>query len=141
VSILVDTSAFYILLDHDDPHHKRAQKGLNGLRAGNTPLTTHEYVVVETIALVQKRLGIAAVRRFVDDLLPLIELIWVDPELHLEAREAMLSAGRRGVSLVDWTSFLVMRRRGITTAFAFDADFATQGFGVIPASPTPSNLG
>lgn len=48
----------------------------------------------------------------------------------------MLAAGRR-VSLVDWTSFLVMRRRGITTAFAFDADFAAEGFQVTPAVEGP----
>jgi predicted nucleic acid-binding protein len=39
---------------------------------------------------------------------------------------------RRRTSLVDWVSFEVMRRRGIETAFAFDRDFATAGFAVVP---------
>ena len=38
----------------------------------------------------------------------------------------------RDVSLVDWTSFEVMRRLGIEQAFAFNDDFAAQGFGVLP---------
>jgi len=31
-----------------------------------------------------------------------------------------------------WTSFEIMRRRGIGTAFAFDDDFARQGFELVP---------
>jgi uncharacterized protein len=40
----------------------------------------------------------------------------------------VLAAGRRQISLVDWTSFTVMRERTITHAFAFDDDFERQGF-------------
>jgi predicted nucleic acid-binding protein len=36
------------------------------------------------------------------------------------------------VSFFDWVSFEVMRRRGISTAFAFDSDSAAQGFALIP---------
>ncbi len=92
---------------------------------------THEYAVVETISLLSRRLGLSVVARFVADFLPLVEVIWVGQELHLEARRALL-ASSRGLSLVDWTSFLVMGRLGITRAFTFDADFAAQGFEVIP---------
>jgi len=132
VTVLVDTSAFVGLLNTDDRRQDQAVRALADLRAAGTPLLTHEYVVVETISLVQRRLGMGALRRFVDDLLPLVEIEWVDPALHAEAREAMLAGGQRGVSLVDWTSFLVMRRRGIETAFAFDDDFVAQGFRTLP---------
>jgi predicted nucleic acid-binding protein len=36
------------------------------------------------------------------------------------------------VSLVDWTSFELMRRQGIERAFALDADFDRQGFATVP---------
>jgi predicted nucleic acid-binding protein len=75
-----------------------------------------------------------AVRRLVDDLVPLLDVAWIDADLHAEAREALLAAGRRNVSLVDWTSFLVMRRHGVRRAFTFDADFAAEGFEVVPAT-------
>ncbi len=132
MTVLVDTSAFYALVDDRDPDHANAQAGLQRLRADDEPLLTHEYVVVETISLVQRRLGMGALRRFVDDLLPIVDIERVDPALHAQAREAMLAGGQRGISLVDWTSFLVMRRRGIETAFAFDDDFAAQGFRTLP---------
>jgi predicted nucleic acid-binding protein len=37
---------------------------------------------------------------------------------------------RSGASFVDHVSFVLMRARGVTTAFAFDEDFARQGFNV-----------
>jgi uncharacterized protein len=131
--ILVDTAALYALIDDRDPNHARATAALDGLRAGHERLLTHEYVVVEATALIQRRLGVGALRRFVDDLLPLIEVAWVDEAQHLEAREALLAAGRRNVSLVDWTSFLVMRRHAVRRALTFDPDFGIEGFEVVPA--------
>ena len=132
--IFVDTAAFYALADAADPNHAAARAELERLRAADAALVTHEYVLVEATALIQRRLGLTAFRLFVDGLLPLIEVIWVDAHLHTEAREALLAAGRREVSLVDWTSFLLMRRLGIAQAFTFDADFAAEGFEVIPAN-------
>jgi predicted nucleic acid-binding protein len=41
---------------------------------------------------------------------------------------ALLAADRRDVSLVDWTSFELMRARGVSAALAYDDDFAAQGF-------------
>jgi predicted nucleic acid-binding protein len=45
--------------------------------------------------------------------------------------EAFLAAGSEGPSLVDCTSFEVMRRRAIATAFAFDRHFEAAGFAVL----------
>jgi uncharacterized protein len=130
----VDTSAIYASLDRDDPNHPRARQAFGQLRTEDARLVTHAYVVVEVVALVQRRLGLATVRRFVDDLLPVIEVLPVDATLHAEALEALLAADRRDLSLVDRTSFLVMRRHGIGRAFTFDTDFAAAGFEVIPAT-------
>jgi predicted nucleic acid-binding protein len=131
VSVLEDTSAFYALVDDRDPNHGRAREAVERLTA-TEDLVTHEYVVVETISRVQRRLGMEPLRRFVDDLLPIAEVAWVDPAMHAEAREALLASGSRTVSLVDRMSFLLMRRRGIGTAFAFDDDFAREGFATLP---------
>jgi predicted nucleic acid-binding protein len=134
VTELVDTSALFALLDADDANHERARAHLAAVLADGEALLTHEYVLVETIALVQRRLGLGPLRRFLDDLLPSIEVAWVDEALHVEAREALLAADQRGVSLVDRVSFLVMRRHGVRRAFTFDADFAAAGFEVVPTA-------
>jgi uncharacterized protein len=131
VTVFVDSSALIALVAGDDARHAAAIEALAnfGPQAG---LCTSEYVVVETISLVQRRAGMAAVRTIVNDVLPVIDLRWVSAELHLRAREAMLSADVRGISLVDWTSFLMMRDEGIDRAFTFDHDFGNQGFDVVP---------
>lgn len=136
-TVFVDTSALYAALDADDGHHAEAAPILHALldsiERDDVGVLTHSSVVVEVVALVQHRLGMAAVRALVDDLLPLLEIVWVDAALHAEAATALLAADRRAVSLVDWTSFVVMRRHSIDTAFAFDDDFADQGFALVRA--------
>ena len=97
-------------------------------------LFTSNYVLVESFALVQRRLGLEALRGLADLLVPLLQPLWIDEELHLAAVAALFTAGRRGLSLVDCTSFELMRRYGITTALALDEDFGRQGFEVLPAS-------
>jgi predicted nucleic acid-binding protein len=94
-------------------------------------LVTHSYVAVESIALVQRRLGRSAVRALLEDLLPEIETIWVDEALHAAGVAALLSSPS-AISLVDHVSFAVMRERGIQNALAFDSDFAKAGFTVLP---------
>jgi predicted nucleic acid-binding protein len=103
------------------------------LRTRDQGLVLHSYALSESIALLQRRVGLDAVRRLVDGILPVVEIAWVDRELHDRAVGVMLASGRRTVSLVDHVSFILMRDRHIRTAFAFDRDFADQGFEVLSA--------
>lgn len=129
---LVDTSALYAHLDSADANHERATATLLELLDAGERLVTHNYVLVETAALVQRRLGVEATRILHDDVLPVIDTIWIDEPTHRLAITAMIGAGRRGISLVDWTSFVVMRQHRLDRAFAFDTDFTTQGLEVVP---------
>jgi uncharacterized protein len=131
VTTFVDTSALYALLDADDRRHADAARAFPALLEGEE-LLTHNYVLVEAAALVQARLGAAATRALLDDLAPALHVVWVDEHLHRAAVAAVLAAPRRKVSLVDLTSFEVMRRRALETAFAFDRDFAAAGFRTRP---------
>jgi predicted nucleic acid-binding protein len=91
-------------------------------------LLVSSYVVVETVALLQSRFGMAAVRRWEDDLAPILTIVWVDAGLHAEGMAGLLTAGRRDLSLVDCVSFACMRRHSIGRAFHFDRHFREQGF-------------
>lgn len=130
--VYVDTSAFYAVLDADDERHPQAKETWVTLLEGQARLVTTNYVLVETCALLQHRLGLEAVRVFHADVLPVLSLIWVDEDIHRAAASALLTAGRRRLSLVDCVSFEVMRRGGIATAFALDPHFAEQGFSLLP---------
>lgn len=133
MSVFVDTSALYAVLDRDDVNHAAAAAEYASL-LDRAALLTHSYVVVETSALVQRRLGMEGVRVLADDLLPACDLVFVDEALHRAATAALVAAGDRDVSLVDWTSFELMRQRGVSEAFAFDDDFSAQGFELVPAT-------
>ena len=133
VSTFVDTSALYALLDVDDENHAAAATWLRG--PGATPtnaLVTHSYVIVETAALVQHRLGVAAVRDLFNAFVPALTVTFVDAALHAHATAAYLAGLRRRVSFVDRVSFELMRDAAFESAFAFDRDFTTEGFKVVP---------
>lgn len=125
-----DTSALYALLDRDDESHERAAMAFAAHRGQD--LVTHNYVVVETLALAQSRLGTGATRQFLDGLMGTVEVEWVTADLHDTAIAALLAAGSRQVSLVDRVSFAFMRERGLDRAFAFDRHFRREGFALVP---------
>jgi uncharacterized protein len=132
MTIFIDTSAFYALLDLDDDNHPEAKRAWREILAGAYPLVTSNYVLVESFALLQHRLGIDAVRGFHEDIVPLVHIEFVAPDVHQAGMSGLLSAARRNLSLVDCVSFEVMRSLGIKTVFAFDPHFKEQGFTVIP---------
>lgn len=132
MTTFVDTSALFALLDRDDRNHAAAASWFVGTDPSTRDLLTHNYVVVESVALADRRLGVDAARALLEDLLPVLSLLFVDESLHRAATSAYLAATRRGPSLVDRVSFELMRHRGITQAFAFDRDFHTAGFSTVP---------
>jgi uncharacterized protein len=126
--IFIDTSAFYALLDRDDENHQKAKSVWVGLLRNENTLITSNYVLVETVALLQHRLGIEAVRGFQNDISPLVNVEFVISELHRSGVSALLSARRRNLSLLDCISFEMMRAFEIRAVFAFDPHFKEQGF-------------
>lgn len=85
-------------------------------------------ILVETIALVQNRLGIAAVNDLQEAITPLLRIEWVDRELHQIGVSTVVTTNHRPVSLVDCVSFAVCRQLGVEYVFAFDPHFWEQGF-------------
>ena len=127
----VDTSALLAFLDRDAAGHAPVVDSLTPILAERRGVT-HNYVVIEAEALAHRRLGGPVARRLLEDVLPLLEVTWVDAELHAAAVAAHLRALRRRSSLVDHVSFEVMRRRGLDIALTLDADFAGAGFKLLP---------
>ena len=134
MKLFVDTSALIAFLDADQPRHADVVKVWNEAVDGDGILFTSNYVLVEAFALVQRRLGLDAARALGDILVPLMHLLWVDESLHSAATAALFTAARRKLSLVDCTSFELMRRHGITDVLTLDSDFARHGFRNCPRS-------
>lgn len=129
MKVFIDTSALYALLDEDDANHTRAARAFGELRGAE--LTTHAYIVVETLALVARRLGWPAVIQLLDGLLGVVAVVAVEQRTHDDALAAFRQAGSSKVSFVDRTSFAFLRANRIDDVFAFDADFETAGFQLV----------
>ncbi len=127
----VDTSALICLLDEAQPEHARAIRLWGGLLDQRAPLLTTDYVRLETWALLQRRLGLAAVQKLNDKILPVLDLHHVTEPQFATAKSLVLASGRKALSLVDAASFVVMREEAVAHAFAFDRHFREHGFKVL----------
>ena len=130
--IFLDTSAIYALADRRDPRHAAARAHFETLLSDGETLLTHNYVLVESLALVQHRLGSEAAVKLARSASG-FDVVWIDSSLHEEAVRVFARSSRRRVSFVDEVSFLVMKSRSVDIAFAFDPDFVDRGFRLLGA--------
>ncbi len=126
--VFLDTSAIFAVLDAGDAKHAATDKAWKKALSANDTIITHNYVLLEAMALVQARLGMTALTALVEDLLPVVSVRWVDEVTHKAALSALLTASRRQLSFVDCVSFQVMRDLSIKNALTLDSHFKQQGF-------------
>lgn len=130
-AVFADTSALLALLNGEDQDHDRAARAFAALRARQALLVSTSFVLVETYALIGRRLGVDAIRAFRSDVAPLLDVVWVDEALHDAGLDLLLDRRKRLLSLVDAVSFVAMRLKGLTEAFAFDPHFEQEGFSLV----------
>jgi predicted nucleic acid-binding protein len=132
MTVFVDTSALYAVLDRDDANHTAAAECWRRLVSDGADLLTHNYVLVETCALTQRRLGTPALRVLHEDVVPLFRIEWIGEQRHRHAVDMAVMGARKNLSVVDCASFAVMREAGVKRAFCFDRHFLEFGFEVVP---------
>jgi predicted nucleic acid-binding protein len=98
------------------------------LVGGRRTIWTTSFVIDETMALLQRRIGLSAARDFDEHVLPTIRVRWVDEALYRLGTERLWREDRSRLSLVDCVSFEFMEAEGLTTAFAVDRQFSDAGF-------------
>jgi len=130
-AVFADTSGLFALLSTTDENHSRAKYAFANLRTRQALLVSTSYVLVETYALLGRRLGLDAVRSFRADFAPVIDVVWIDEALHNAGLDLLLDRRKRQLSLVDAVSFVVMRRRSVAQAFAIDPHFDQEGFSLV----------
>lgn len=127
-NVFIDTSAFYALMDRSDRYHESAKKLWTFLLDEEIFLKTTNYIIIETLALLQSRLGFEAANLYSSDILSIVDVLWVKEPQHNLAFELWLSLGRRKLSFVDCVSFITMRHYQLEKVFGFDQHFDDQGF-------------
>jgi predicted nucleic acid-binding protein len=126
MSLYVDTSIWYAAADSSDRSNPRAKAILKSGEA----LVTSDHVLVETWMLLHHKLQPKAAERFWDGLRSGIAIIEAVGLADLEtAWDIGLSWRDQDFSIVDRTSFAVMRRMGIDCVASLDEHFAVFRFG------------
>ena len=132
-AVFVDTGAWIALALTRDPLHERAVAAWTELASAAAALHCSIPVVLETFTFLERNVRRDVALEWKDSLCGLRRLRIV------ECRQADLARAwkyfeRRDLhklSAVDATSFALMRREKITTAFAFDHHFASVGFRLV----------
>ena len=126
--IYVDTSAFYALMDRADFYHENAKDLWPSLLEDSINLQTSNYIVSESLNLIQYRLGYKAASIWYKDIVGVLNVHWVDRATHQRAYELWMSLGRHQYSLIDCISFVIMHQNQIEKAFCFKRSYNEQGF-------------
>jgi predicted nucleic acid-binding protein len=126
MTLFVDTSVWYSAVDKSDVDNDRAKTIL----ATGDPLLTTDHVLVETWLLVRNRIHRKAAEQFWEGVRGGVAFVEPVGPADLEAAWQIGLAFRdQDFSLVDRTSFAVMRRLGVERAASFDNHFAVFRFG------------
>lgn len=134
MSLFVDTSGLYALLVRTEEKHSEVVEAFRRALDEGRVLWTTSYVIVETVALLQHRLGLAPVRDFVQHLMPVLSVEWVPEALHRKGMVRLLREDRRQLSLVDCLSIEFMGSQGMRDVLALDPHFTEAGYRLLPST-------
>ncbi len=128
MSIFIDTCAFIALINLSDEFHSIASDLFKKVAGSDEEFFTSNYVILETIFLLQRELGLSAVSDFRKYILPIINIIWVDEKIHNNCLNNLIAAEKKKVSLTDYSSFYILDSFKIDKIFTFDRYFKDRGY-------------
>lgn len=135
MSVFADTSGLYALLVGSEEGHADLVRAFRNILTENRPLWTMSYVLIETIALLQSRIGLEPVRDFDEHVFPLLSVEWVSEDLHRRGARRVSMENRRRLSVVDCVSFEFMRQQEISDVLGLDRHFEEAGYRLLPGRP------
>lgn len=132
--VFVDAGAWIGITDAGDQYHRTATDTYRGLLRENRLLVTTNLVVAEAYILIRRAAGHPSAMSFLQALGQTTRLakVYSDASLEEEAEEILGRYADQDFSFADAVTFVLMRRRGIAEAFAFDKHFAIAGFALLP---------
>jgi predicted nucleic acid-binding protein len=125
--VLLDTSGLFAYVNAAEATHPPALKHMQQQRR----MVVHSYVISELVALARARkYPINPILLYLRTLYDhsLIEIVWVDHDIHDRALVLIDQRSDKEYSLADAVSFVIMRDRGITEALTMDRHFQQEGF-------------
>ena len=129
---LVDSSAYFALAYSRESNHAAARAIADKLAHERWRLFTTNFILAETHALILTRLNrVVALRVLTQIEQSPTTVIRVSAADETRARAILAQYQDKDFSLTDATSFAVMERLGIRSAFSFDRNFAQYGLQIL----------
>lgn len=107
-------------------------KAFQDLLSSGRKIWTTAFVLVETTALLQHRIGLAPIRDLADRFGPVLAVDWVSEDLYVRGLQRLFREDRRQLSLVDCVSMEFMRLSGLEDVLGMDPHFEQAGFSLLP---------
>ena len=132
--ILVDASAWVALFLPEDTHHPAAQREWDQIKASAEPMATTDYLIDETLTVMERRLNRASAILAGEGLLatPRLTRLPITVEIFEAAWTLYRSPEGAGLSFTDCTSVAAMRSAGAAAIFTFDRGFRKTGVQIRP---------
>ena len=139
--LMIDTGVFYARADSDDTHHETAMRLFDRIRDGELayrPLYTTQAVLAELATLCLYKLGHGVATRTLTAICEgaSITVLPVGTSAFETATTRFADYDDQEISFVDHTTAVLANEHDIDHVFAFDDDFRTLGFTVLPADPS-----
>lgn len=136
--LLIDTGAFYARYDESASRHERATAVFDAIASGEVqyqPLYTTTHVLVELATLLMRKRGHTTAVRGLTRIRESAAFTVVHPtEDEFDDTCAQLERyDDQGITLVDHLTAVVADERDTDHIFAFDSDFRTLGYTLVPA--------
>lgn len=132
LEIFVDTSGWGNLVDKSQPYHKLMVQLYREAKQQERRLITSNYVITEVVALLTSplRLPRPKIIGFVNGIKQsnYVDIIHIDKEKDDSAWLLLANREDKEWSLVDCSSFIIMKERGIKDALTNDVHFEQAGF-------------
>jgi predicted nucleic acid-binding protein len=128
--VFLDASGLVALVHERDALHEQADRVLKALGVSRTPLVVSDWVLAEFLSGASARALRGRSIEFVDELMASVDVTVVPAgrEGFLEALGLYRSRRDKAWSLVDCSSMLICKARGIKRVFTHDRHFAQAGF-------------
>jgi len=134
--LFVDTAGWGYYLDSKDPRHPAVDAFIKQAVKARRHLVTTNYILTELVVLLSSRYHqprqkvIVAINAIKAE--TMVDVIHIDQTLDYEAWRLLEARLDKEWSLVDASSFVVMKRYGITQALTTDHHFTQAGFVRVP---------
>lgn len=133
--VFCDTSFFYASLDINETTHHQALQILDICAKQRVRFFTTWEIISETVTLLRYRLSYNSAVRFIDEVIPEMNIIQITPSMKVEALRIFKRYNQdKRISFCDILSYLVVTQQlERIPSLAFDPDFEQLGLTVIKA--------